>query len=102
MSEVEALADRMSIIRLGEIVASGTLTQFRQNAFATIRATTTRPLPHDAGVLGNARIEGHHVVASIRPDTVGETVSLLATAGIEDISVEPASLKSLFLSLYED
>lgn len=43
LAEVEILADRVSIIRDGQIVRSGTLTDLRGRARTTIHASTTRP-----------------------------------------------------------
>jgi ABC-2 type transport system ATP-binding protein len=45
LSEVEEAADRVSIIRAGRIVDSGTLTDLRHLTRTSMTATLTRPVP---------------------------------------------------------
>ena len=76
LGEVEALADRVSIIRAGRTVTTGTLTELRRHTHSAVRAVTVRA-PALAGLVGiedvqtstdeEGRTELH---ASAQPDAV--------------------------------
>jgi ABC-2 type transport system ATP-binding protein len=104
MSEVETLTDRLSIIRDGVIVQTGTLDDLRTDTRTTIRVTLDR-VP-DAGAnlapLQDVVLEGHHLSATVEPEQVGAAMTLLTGYGIRNLTVEPASLESLFLRLYQE
>ncbi|MGB5951841.1 MAG: ABC transporter ATP-binding protein [Ornithinimicrobium sp.] len=114
MGEVEALADRVSIIRAGRTVTSGTLTELRRHTTSTVRAVTDQP-PSGLDVLAgvtNVEISEMHsstpettgrrreVHASAEPDAVGPLVGRLHEAGIHTLTVTPPSLDDLFLQAY--
>lgn len=101
LAEVEQLADRLSIIRDGVTVRTGTLDDLRAHARTEIRATLERPADRAAlhGLEG-AHIEGQRLTAAVDADRVGEVISRLAPYGIAALTVEPPSLESLFLDLY--
>src|ERR687892_524036 len=52
LAQVEKLCDKISIIRLGEVVESGTLVEMRHLTRTTIEADTTRPAAGLEGVPG--------------------------------------------------
>lgn len=107
LGEVEALADRVSIIRAGRTVTSGTLTDLRRHTHSAVRAVTDRA-PEGLGALpgvldvelteNDGRTEVH---ASAEPDAVGPLVGLLHSAGIHTLTVTPPSLDDLFLQAYQ-
>ncbi|MBX3088440.1 MAG: ABC transporter ATP-binding protein [Cryobacterium sp.] len=102
LAEVESLADRLSIIRDGRIVETGTLAQLRGKARTTIHATFTR-VP-EAGVLKSlhdVRIDGSKLTATADADKIGEAMKILTGYGLESLTVEPPSLESLFRRFYE-
>lgn len=105
MSEVEALADRVSIIRQGKIVQTGTLDDLRGQTRSTIHATLAR-LPADVSALDflhEPRLDEHHrLTATVDPDRVNEAMAGLVPFGMTALTVEPASLEELFLRLYDD
>ncbi|WP_084078718.1 ABC transporter ATP-binding protein [Demequina sp. NBRC 110057] len=103
MSEVENLTDRLSIIREGRIVQTGTLDDLRTDTRSTI--TVTLASTPDASLLGpleDVTINGHDLVATVDPDNVGEAMALLSEYGISNLTVQPPSLESLFLKLYDE
>ncbi|MEO5711769.1 MAG: ABC transporter ATP-binding protein [Nocardioidaceae bacterium] len=104
MSEVEALADRVSIIRRGTIVQTGTLADLRDQTKITITATLARP-PADLGsltVLRDARLDEHHrLTATVEPDRVNAAMAELVAHEMSALTVSPASLEDLFLQLYD-
>ncbi|GAB2660787.1 ABC transporter ATP-binding protein [Gordonia jinhuaensis] len=103
MSEVETLADRVSIIRTGEIVQTGTLAQLRGHTRTSIHATL-REMPGESTstVLHDVTIDGNRLTATVESDHIGDAMTELTPCGIEALTVEPPSLESLFLRLYDD
>lgn len=102
MSEVEALADRVSIIRQGRIVESGTLAELRGASSVSITATLGRP-PADVSALEalpSARLDGSRLTASVPPEQVNAAMAALVPFEMSDLTVSPASLEDLFLRHY--
>jgi ABC-2 type transport system ATP-binding protein len=101
MAEVEMLADRISIIRDGAVVRSGTLADLRGQTRTTIRATLERvPDRHDLALFHDAHVDGAAFAATVDSARVGEAMAALGPFGITALTVEPPSLESLFLRLY--
>ena len=103
LAEVETLADRISIVRDGRVVRSGTLTDLRGQTRTTIHATLTRPLPVPApAVLRDVHVDGARITAHVETPRIGEALAVLTVHGIRSLTVAPPSLESLFLRLYGD
>ncbi|MBL7502713.1 ABC transporter ATP-binding protein [Frankia sp. CNm7] len=103
LSEVEALADRVSIIRQGRVVRTGTLRELRGQTQVKITATLSRP-PADLGHLPgirDARLDGARLTGSIDPDQLNAALAALVPHQLSALTVAPASLEDLFLSHYE-
>ncbi len=107
LAEVEALADRVSIIRSGRTVTSGTLTDLRRHTHSSVRAVTDREPRGIKGLAGvsDVRVDldgggRSEVHASAEPDAVGPLVGILHEAGIHTLTVTPPSLDDLFLRAY--
>ncbi len=112
MSEVEALADRMSIIRAGRIVDTGTLAQLRSQTQSTITADvatapvglTTTGLESIAGVrnlvVDNIPDGSLRITCSVDSDAMGDVIAALSAAGIRTLTVTPPSLENVFLQHY--
>lgn len=106
MAEVEALADRVSIIKEGRTLTSGTLTQLRTHMHSTVRAVTQHA-PRLGGIDGVTDVAvspapdgGSEVHASAAPEAVGALVGALHAADIRVLTVTPPSLDDLFLHAY--
>jgi ABC-2 type transport system ATP-binding protein len=104
LAEAEALCDRVSIIRHGRTVQTGSLTELRHLTRTTIIVETARPvtglttLPgvHDAVVQdGRARFD-------VDSDHLDGTVRHLTGFGIRSLSSAPPTLEELFLRHYGD
>jgi len=103
LAEVETLADRISIVRDGRVVRSGTLADLRGQTRTTIHATLTRPLPVPApAVLRDVHVDGARITAHVETPRIGEALAVLTVHGIRSLTVAPPSLESLFLRLYGD
>ncbi len=103
MNEVEALADRVSIIRAGRIVQTGTLQELRGNASVLITATLAHPPADLTGLpmLHDVRIdERTRLTASVNSDQVNAAMAALVPHDMTTLTVSPASLEDLFLRQY--
>jgi ABC-2 type transport system ATP-binding protein len=103
MAEVEMLADRLSIIRDGQVVQSGTLADLRGRTRTSVRAELANlPEPGRLAMLHNVELVGDRLTATVDSDRIGEAMQVLTPCGLKSLTVEPPSLESLFLRLYED
>ncbi|KAA9108241.1 ABC transporter ATP-binding protein [Microbacterium rhizomatis] len=101
LSEVEQLCDRVSIIRAGKIVETGTLAELRhltrtEVSFVATDASTAAGIPnaHDLTV------EDGRAKFTIDSDAVASALPELARRGVEGLRIEPPSLEELFLRHY--
>ncbi|MFI6085098.1 ATP-binding cassette domain-containing protein [Streptomyces sp. NPDC051217] len=104
LAQVEKLCDRVSIIRLGKNVQSGTLSEMRHLTRTTVEAETERPatgldaMPGIHGVRLTDRrvhfaVDGAHLDAAIRT---------LGGFGIRSLVSHPPTLEELMLRHYGD
>ena len=103
LSQVEALADRISIIRDGKVIETGTLDQMRQRTRTSINAVLgKRPTGFDTlpGVR-DVRLDGARLTCTVDTEHVGAVMTRLSQLDIVSITVEPPSLEDLFLSHYQ-
>lgn len=104
LPEVETLCDRVSIIRQGKIVESGTLSQLRHLTRTTVNVETGSPatwLGKLHGVYDVSR-DGLKYRFSVDSDVMTEVMGLLTPLGIKSLTVEPPSLEELFMRHYGD
>ena len=104
LAEVEELCDRVSIIRAGRTVESGTLTELRHLTRTTVRAETVRPV-EDLGVLPGVHdllVEGHRVAFEVDTAELDAAIAVLHRAGIGTLTATPPTLEELFLRHYGD
>lgn len=102
LSEVEALADRVSIIRAGKVVQTGTLQSLRGHTRTTITATLGRP-PRDLRQLHSIRyprLDGNRLSATVDNAHLNAAMTELIHYDITDLVVTPPSLEDLFLQEY--
>jgi ABC-2 type transport system ATP-binding protein len=107
LDEVEALADRVSIIRRGQTVTSGTLAELRRHTRTTVRAVTVRPVAlEDVAGVGDVEHEEQDgrpaVRLTVEADSIDDVVGRLHAAGVHTITMTPPSLDELFLDAYAD
>jgi ABC-2 type transport system ATP-binding protein len=108
LSEVEALADRVSIIRRGKTVTSGTLADLRRHARTSVRALTESTVDSLETIPGLESLSTGQVDGSVEtrftigPDELDRAIGLIHAASIRSLTVEPPSLDDLFLRSYSD
>ena len=102
LSEAEALADRISIIRDGRIVQGGTLEEMRRHTRTTIRAVLSRPPRTLAGLVPvhEGTLEGQVLTVALARGQINDAMATLSRFGITELSVAPPSLSDLFLRAY--
>lgn len=101
MSEVEALCDRVGILRQGKLIEMGTLAQMRHLSALTIEATFAGAIPDLSTVTGVASVErdGPVVRCQVRGSTEPFLKALAVASVTRLVSREP-SLEELFLAQY--
>ncbi|WP_107765533.1 ABC transporter ATP-binding protein [Nocardioides terrigena] len=104
LAEAEALSDRISIIRAGRVVQSGTLSELRHLTRTTVIAETDRPATAIAALPGVHEVElrGERVTFDVDSDHLEGTVSALAALGVRSLAAHPPTLEELFLRQYGD
>ena len=101
LSEVEALCDRVGILREGLLVEMGTLAEMRHLSALTVEATFEGPVPDVSGVPGVSSVEvtGHLVRCQVR-GTIEPLLQVLAASGVHELLSREPSLEELFLAQY--
>jgi ABC-2 type transport system ATP-binding protein len=101
-SEVEALCDRVSIIRAGTVVESGTLTELRHLTRTSISAELADVPTGLAGTPGvhDMVAEGNRVRFDVDSDRLDEAMRLLLSGGLRSLTSQPPTLEELFLRHY--
>ena len=102
LSEVEALCDRVTIIRAGRTVESGALADLRHLTRTSIDAELAGTPPALAGLAGvhDLDITGDRVRCQVDSDALAEVLRLLTTAGVRSLVSQPPTLEELFLMHY--
>jgi len=106
LGEVEALADRVSIVRHGRTVTTGSLADLRRHTRTSVHAVTAREPEGLARAEGVAecvseRLDGQvDTRFTIDADHLDATIGRLHAARIHTLTVTPPSLDALFLRNY--
>ncbi|WP_329793058.1 ABC transporter ATP-binding protein [Lentzea sp. DG1S-22] len=104
LAEVEALCDRVSIIRGGHIVETGTLADLRHLTRTSISAELAGPPDGLADLTGvhDLVTEGNRVRFEVDSDELDPVLKRLAASGVRTLTSQPPTLEELFLRHYED
>lgn len=103
LEEVEALCDRVGILRSGKLVELGTLAEMRHLSALTVEAIfegTPPRVDHIKGV-SNIKVTGHQLVCQVQ-GPIDQLLSALAAAHPKSLLSREPSLEELFLNLYGD
>ncbi|MGZ8736814.1 MAG: ABC transporter ATP-binding protein [Nocardioides sp.] len=104
LAEAETLSDRVSIIRAGRVVQSGTLKQLRHLTRTTMIVQTERPSNrmHEVPGVENVVHEDGHVAFDVDTDHIDEAMDYLAPLKITSLVSHPPTLEELFLRQFGD
>ncbi|MGW7446879.1 ABC transporter ATP-binding protein [Kitasatospora sp. NPDC054795] len=104
LDEVEKLGDRVSIVRHGRVVQSGTLDELRHLTRTTVEARTLRPVPGLETLTGvhGLHTEGDRVRFAVDGPQLDAAVRLLSAAGLRGLLSHPPTLEELMLRHYGD
>ncbi|MEH0823286.1 MULTISPECIES: ABC transporter ATP-binding protein [unclassified Micromonospora] len=102
LAEVEALCDRVTIIRNGRNVETGTLTELRHLHRTSIDAEIAAPLNGLADLPGvhDLRVEGSRVRFDVDNPALDTALRRLAELGVRSLVSQPPTLEELFLRHY--
>ncbi len=104
LAEVEALCDRVSIIRAGKTVESGSLADLRHLTRTSIEVDTVRPLDALTELPGihGLQVDGHRARFDVDTARLGDTLQVLTPLGVRTLVSRPPTLEELFLRHYGD
>jgi len=87
LAEAEALADRVTIIRAGQTVETGTLAELRHLTHVHVEAELA---------------DGTHVHTDVEPAELNETLARMTAIGIRSLVCRPPTLEEIFLKHYSE
>jgi ABC-2 type transport system ATP-binding protein len=104
LAEVEALCHRVTIIRAGRTVESGTLDDLRHLTRTAIVVETEEPVPGLADLEGvhDLRTDGDEIRFTVDTARLDAALHLLSLAGVRSLTSRPPTLEELFLRHYGD
>jgi ABC-2 type transport system ATP-binding protein len=104
LSEVEELCDRVSIIRRGRTVESGSLAELRHLTRTSVTAELAGP-PNGLSRLPGVHdvdVQGRRVRLQVDTDKLDAVLRQLGEAGVRSLTSTPPTLEELFLRHYQD
>ncbi len=104
LSEVEKLADRVAVIRAGEIVDTGTLEDLRHFTRDTFHVETLQnpeTLKEVEGIY-DLEITGNTATFQVDSDKVQSILTYLTKLGVVKLESTPPTLEELFMHHYEE
>ncbi|NKY55479.1 ABC transporter ATP-binding protein [Nocardia flavorosea] len=102
LSEVEALCERVTIIRSGRTVESGTLDSMRHLSRTSITAELTGD-PGDIAALpgvADVSLDDHILRCQVDGDNLAELIRILGDTGVRSLISRPPTLEELFMRHY--
>lgn len=103
LAEVEALCDRLTIIRDGRAVETGTLSDLRHLTRTSVQAELDGP-PYgleDLPGVYDVRVDGDRVRFDVESTALGAVLSRLSSIGVRSLVSRPPTLEELFLRHYD-
>jgi len=103
LSEVEALCDRVTIIRDGKAVESGTLSDLRHLSRTSVSAELARTPVGLKELIGvhDLHVEDHRVRCQVDASGLDGLLEHLTPFGVRSLRSQPPTLEDLFLRHYE-
>jgi ABC-2 type transport system ATP-binding protein len=102
LAEVEALCDRISIIRNGRLVESGTMNDLRHLTRTSISAETSRPPQGLTDIPGvhDLSVDGTKLRCQVDGAGLNPLLTRLTAIGLQSLSCQPPTLEELFIRHY--
>ena len=103
LAEVEALCDRVTILRTGRTVETGTLLDLRHLARTSIQAELAGPPAGLADLAGvhDLAVDGDRVRFDVDAAALDTALRALTAAGVRSLVSQPPTLEELFLRHYD-
>ena len=104
LAEVGAICDRVGIVRQGQIVEAGTLSDLRHLTRTTVTVETARPLTGLSALpmIHDLSRTGDRWRFSVDENAMDTVMSMLTPLGIKYLTAEPPTLEELFMRHYGD
>ncbi len=104
LAEVETLCDRVTIIRSGRAVQSGTLSHLRGLGRTSVTAQTASAPDGLADLPGvhDVEVDGPRSRFTVDSQYLGEAMRLLVEHGLQTVTSQPPTLEELFLREYSN
>jgi ABC-2 type transport system ATP-binding protein len=104
LSEVEALCDRVTIIRAGRAAETGTFAELRHLTRTTVVVDTAEPLGALTTWSGvhDARVHDRHAEFSVDPSELNRVLERLVDRHVRSMTTSPPTLEELFMRHYDD
>jgi polyether ionophore transport system ATP-binding protein len=101
LAEVEAVCDRVAILRAGRLVDVGTLAEMRHLSALQVEAEVDGRVPDLSGVAGVSAVEvdGNRIRCQVT-GSIEPVLRVLADAGVRHLTSREPSLEELFLAHY--
>jgi ABC-2 type transport system ATP-binding protein len=103
LAEAEALCDRVTIIRAGRAVETGTLAELRHLTRTSMKVELAGPVDGLASLPGvhDLRVHNSHVSFDVDSAELTEVLRHLTAAGVRSLVSQPPTLEELFLRHYD-
>jgi len=101
LSEVEAVCERVAILRAGRLVDVGTLAEMRHLSALQVEAELDGRVPDVSGIAGvsGVEVEGNRIRCQVT-GSIEPVLRVLADAGVRHLTSREPSLEELFLAHY--
>jgi ABC-2 type transport system ATP-binding protein len=102
LSEVEALCDRVSIIRRGRTVETGTLVELRHLTRTSVDAELEQPPAGFADLPGvhDVEVSNHRLRCAVDTAQLDVLLGRLTALGVRSLTCQPPTLEELFVRHY--
>ncbi len=104
LAETERLCQRVTIIRAGRTVETGTLESMRHLSSTTIKADMLNNpgrIDHLPGV-SDIFFDGRMLTARVESESLGAVIKAIGDAGVRSLVSQPPTLEDLFLRHYDN
>ncbi|GAA3403483.1 ATP-binding cassette domain-containing protein [Paenibacillus hodogayensis] len=100
LAEVEALCDKVGIIRKGKLIETGTLDELRHLTRTTVIVETIKPVTDLGEFIFDKSTEGGKLRFSVDTSNWDEVLKRLTCFGVKSLVCKPPTLEELFMRHY--